>query len=189
MNLIVVSDIFGKTASLNEFAAQLSSSYSEIIVIDPYGGQNMQFGNEENAYQYFQQNCGIEQLTEQVEKGIKKAKEAVDIIGFSVGGTSAWEISGKDVSKSIGKIVCFYGSRIREKTNISPQFSTTLVFPAFEKSFELEPVIRKVENKQNVEVVRTSYLHGFMNRESKKYSEPGYKYFSSWLAKSSLTIK
>ena len=183
MNLIIVSDIFGKTASLNEFSTQLSSFYGEISVIDPYAGQNIQFGNEENAYQYFQQNCGIWQLTEQVEQKIDETKEAIDIIGFSVGGTSAWEISGKDVSKSIRNIVCFYGSRIREKTNICPQIPTTLVFPAYEKSFEVESVIKNVENKQNAEVIRTRYLHGFMNRESKNYSETGYKYFSSWLAK------
>ena len=56
MNLLVVSDIFGNTKPLNDFAAQLLSFYSEIIVIDPYGGQNIQFSSEEDAYKYFQIN-------------------------------------------------------------------------------------------------------------------------------------
>ena len=183
MNLIMVSDIFGKTAALNQLAAQLSIFYERVVVIDPYGGQSICFNTEENAYQYFQQNCGLKKLTELLESAIERSKETIDIIGFSIGGTSAWEISGKDISTSIRNIVCFYGSRIREKTDISPHFSTSLVFPTLEKSFDLEPVILAVENKDNVEVIRTNYFHGFMNRESKNFSETGYKYFIHWLVK------
>ncbi|SEA12338.1 Dienelactone hydrolase [Desulfuromusa kysingii] len=183
MNLIVVSDIFGKTESINQLIAKLSPFYSEVTVIDPYEGQNISFENEEHAYQYFQQNCGITKLTAHLENEVINSKEKIDIIGFSVGGSSAWEISGKDISTNIRNVVSFYGSRIREKTNISPQYPTSVIFPAVEKSFELGPVIQAVENKQNVEVIRINYLHGFMNRESKNFSETGYKYFSDWLAK------
>ena len=182
MNLIVVSDIFGNTKTLNDFVAHLSSFYSEIIVIDPYGGQSIQFRSEEDAYKYFQMNCGIKQLTKQLVEEVEKSKDTVDIIGFSVGGTSAWEISGSETSKSIRNIVCFYSSRIREKTNIAPRFPTTVIFPAFEKSFELEPVIQTVEKNTTVEVIRTNYLHGFMNKKSENYSEVGYKHFLSWFA-------
>lgn len=183
MNLILVSDIFGKTEALNQFTAQLSPFYSQVVVVDPYGGQLISFNNEENAYQHFQKNCGLKKLSELLESEIENSKETIDIIGFSVGGTAAWEISGKRNSRSIRNIVCFYGSRIREKTNISPKFPTCLIFPAFEKSFEIESVIQDVENKENVEVVRTNYLHGFMNRESKNFSETGYQYFSERLTK------
>ncbi|WP_321394994.1 dienelactone hydrolase family protein [uncultured Desulfuromusa sp.] len=183
MNLIVVSDIFGKTESINKLTAQLSPFYSEVTVIDPYEGQNISFEKEEHAYRHFQQNCGIKKLTTLLEKEAINSKGKIDIIGFSVGGSSAWEISGKDMSTNIRNVVSFYSSRIREKTNVSPKCSTSLIFPATEKSFDLEPVIQAVENKQNVEVIRTNYLHGFMNSESKNFSETGYKYFSDWLAK------
>jgi len=166
MILLVVSDIFGSTKPLNDFAAQLLSFYSEIIFIDPYGGQNIQFSNEEEAYKHFQINCGIKQLTKQLAEEVEKSKDTVDIIGFSVGGTAAWEISGIETSKSIRSIVCFYSSRIREKTSIVPRFSTTVVFPAFEKSFDLEPIVQAVERNTSVEVIRTNYLHGFMNKKS-----------------------
>jgi dienelactone hydrolase len=182
MNLIMVSDIFGKTAALNQLAARLSIFYQHVVVIDPYGGQGICFDNEETAYEYFQKNCGLKKLTGLLEGEIESSKATLDIIGFSVGGTSAWEISGKDISKSIRNIVCFYGSRIREKTDISPQVSTSVVFPAAEKSFDLEPVILAVENKQNVAVIRTNFFHGFMNRQSKNFSETAYHYFSDWLA-------
>ncbi len=181
MKLIVVSDIFGKTASLNQFTAQLSSVYSDVIVIDPYNGQRINFKNEDDAYQHFQQSCGIEELSKRLENEVIKSKEITDIIGFSVGGTAAWEFSGTVVSASVRSAVSFYSSRIREKTNISPNYPTSLVFPVVEKGFDLEPIIKAVENKLNVEVVRTNFLHGFMNRESQNFSETGYKYFSEWL--------
>lgn len=182
MNLLVVSDIFGNTKPLNEFVAHLSSFYCKITVIDPYGGQYIQFSSEEDAYKYFQMNCGIKQLTELLAEEIEKSKHTVDIIGFSVGGTAAWEISSSETTKSIRTIVCFYSSRIRNNTSITPRFPTTVIFPEFEKSFELEPVIQAVEKNTNVEVIRTNYLHGFMNKKSENYSEAGYKYFLSWLA-------
>jgi dienelactone hydrolase len=182
MNLIVVPDIFGKTVSLTQLIERLSPFYSEVTVIDPYNGQNISFENEENAYQHFQQYCGIEELTQMLGKELIKSQQATDIIGFSVGGTSAWEISAKGLSKYLRNVVSFYSSRIRDKTDIAPQTPTSLVFPAVEQHFELEPVIQAVENKPNVEVIRTSYLHGFMNSESKNFSAAGYQHFSDWLA-------
>lgn len=183
MNLIVVTDIFGNTSVLNEFCNQFSEFYNETIVVDPYDEKIMNFDNEQNAYQYFQQHCGIGNLTEKLEKEIVKSDSIFDIVGFSVGGTSAWVISGKCKLKNIRKIVCFYGSRIREKTDISPNISTKVIFPSFENSFELEPVIQSIENKQNVEAIRSNYLHGFMNKKSVNFSESGYEYFSEWLSK------
>ena len=180
MNLLVVSDIFGSTKPLNDFAVQLLPFYNEIIVIDPYGGQNIQFSSEEEAYKHFQINCGIKQLTKQLAEEVEKSKDTIDIIGFSVGGTSAWEISDSETSKSIRSIVCFYSSQIREKTSIAPRFSTTVVFPAFEKSFDLELVIQAVKRNTSVAVIRTNYLHGFMNKKSANYSEAGYEHFLSW---------
>lgn len=180
MNLIIVADIFGITESINQLTTRLSPCYSEVTVIDPYKGQKISFRNEESAYRYFQQHCGIDKLTDLLEKEVINSIEPTDIIGFSVGGTSAWEISGKD-SINIRKVVSFYGSRIRDKTDISPNYPTSLIFPAKEENFELEPVIKTVENKQNVKIIRTNYLHGFMNRESANFSATGYKYFSDWL--------
>lgn len=183
MKLIVVSDIFGKTEALVQLTDQLSPRYRHVAVIDPYSGESINFKNEETAYQHFQKYCGLNKLNELLGTEIEKSDEKIDILGFSVGGTSAWEISGKSFSKPIRNIVCFYGSRIREKTNISPLFPTSLIFPAIEKGFELEPVIRIVEKKKNVEIIRTELLHGFMNRQSINFSETGYKYFSEWLVK------
>ena len=183
MNLIVVTDIFGKTSELNEFCSQYSGIYDEVIVVDPYGEKSMNFDTEKSAYQYFQQHCEIKNLSEKLEKEIVKSGSIVDIVGFSVGGTSAWVISEKSKLKNIRKVVCFYSSRIRENTDICPNISTKLVFPRLESNFDLEPVIQSIEDKHNVEAIRTNYLHGFMNKKSINSSDLGYQYFSKWLSK------
>lgn len=181
MKLIVVSDIFGCTSALNIFIRQFFDHYEIIRVIDPYAGKNLHFHNEEDAYQHFQHHCGLEQLTRQLRTELDETKTAVDIIGFSIGATAAWETAGESRYLNIRKVIGFYGSRIREKTEICPHILTSLIFPKFEKSFDLEPVIQMLEKKNKVEIIRTEYLHGFMNKESVNYSEAAYRYFSRWL--------
>lgn len=181
MKLIVVSDIFGKTSALIELVNQFSGIYNEISFIDPYDGKTTTFKNEEEAYQHFQQNCGLETLTERLRTNIENSTVPVDIIGFSVGASAVWTISDMRTSNNIRNLVCFYGSRIREKTAISPSFPTVLIFPAFEKSFDLKPVIHALERKKNVKILQTDYLHGFMNKESVNFSEAAYSYFTRWL--------
>jgi hypothetical protein len=183
MNLIVATDILGNTTALNELVSQFSELYGEISIVDPYDGENIRFDHEQDAYQYFQQYCGLGQLTEKLKQEVVKSNDLVDIVGFSVGGSSAWEISGNSILNNIRKIVCFYGSRIRENIDISPNVLTKLVFPVLKNGFDLEPVIQTIENKQNVEVIRSDYLHGFMNKKSVNFSESGYQYFSKWFSK------
>ena len=73
MTLIVVLDIFGNTAALRLFTSPISPFYKELTVVEPYGDENIHFNNEANAYQHFQQICGIEKLTELLETEVKKS--------------------------------------------------------------------------------------------------------------------
>ncbi|KGK03078.1 hypothetical protein QMA03_10980 [Pseudoalteromonas sp. APC 3356] len=49
MNLVLVSDIFGKTAALKALAEELNAQ----SIVDPYGGVDMAFNSEQQAYEYF----------------------------------------------------------------------------------------------------------------------------------------
>jgi hypothetical protein len=40
MKLLVVTDIFGSTQAVIDFAAELSETYEEIEIIEPYDGEN-----------------------------------------------------------------------------------------------------------------------------------------------------
>jgi len=57
MNIILVSDIFGKTPAL----IQLAEAIGATAIIDPYDGVDMGFEDESKAYAYFVEQVGFEQ--------------------------------------------------------------------------------------------------------------------------------
>ncbi len=181
MKLIVISDIFGKTPELIDLVGELSDHYCETVIVDPYNGSSRFFETEEQAYRYFQKESGLEHLFEKAARVVQRSDSPVDILGFSVGGSCAWNLSSQSPSKQIRQCVCFYGSRIRENMAVVPQIPTTIIFPQFEASFDIEPVLKGLSIKKNAEVIKTKYLHGFMNRKSSNFSEEAYKYFIQWL--------
>jgi dienelactone hydrolase len=181
MNLIIVSDIFGRTTSIDRLIRLLSPLYGDVSLIEPYAGERIDFQDEAEAYRHFQQHCGSEKLTALLLKKVAAAQTAVDLVGFSVGATAVWELSANDCSQKMRQVAAFYGSRIREKTDITPKVPTTLIFPAKEEGFNLDQVIQCVENKRLVEIIRTGYLHGFMNCASCNFSYEGSRIFSDWL--------
>ncbi len=164
----IVSDVFGLTDCLEEF----SDYFPESIIVDPYDGQKHHFLNEEEAYGYFMQNCGIEGYTDVLLSAIGSDGCGSRIIAFSAGASAAWNISDKFTD--IAEIVCFYGSRIRDNADIKPLCPVKLIFPAYEKSFDVSALSEKLKRRINVTVERIVYLHGFMNRLSVNFDETGY---------------
>ena len=177
MKLIVISDIFGKTPALIDLVNELADLYGEIAIINPYNNPTPQFETEQGAYQQFHKVCGQENLFKKALAEVQRSTSRVDILGFSVGGTCAWNLSSQSGCGQIRQCICFYGSRIREHTEAIPQVPTTTIFPCFEVAFNIEPVIKALADKQNTELIRTKYLHGFMNRKSCNFSGEAYKYF------------
>jgi dienelactone hydrolase len=85
--------------------------------------------------------------------------ERIFIIGFSVGATLAWMKSGHGVDGIVG----FYGSRIRDYTEIEPACASLLFFAKHEKSFNALDLQQKLRDKQNAHVEMIDAEHGFMN--------------------------
>lgn len=181
MNLIVVSDIFGRSEALDEFVALFSERYDKIEVVDPYGGQPLLFSDEAHAYRYFQQHCGLDNLTARLCQALDRQQTPIDLIGFSVGATAVWRQAESPSAKTIRQAFCFYGSRIREHADIDPLCPTCLIFPEREDHFDIEPLIARLSSKPNVKTVRTNALHGFMNRLSRNFSSHAYRYYCRWL--------
>lgn len=183
MNLIVITDIFGKTPALKELLDSFSTRYQTIQVVDPYAGRQFNFQSEAEAYSAFKNQCGLEQLITILQQTVKNTLGPCDLIGFSVGATATWELTGQPAANKICSAVCFYGSRIREKTDIEPSCPTTLILPCQEESFEVGQLIPLLTPKSQVKIIETDYLHGFMNKLSCNYSPNGFLEFSNWLLK------
>ena len=178
MSVVVVSDIFGRTYALEFLTKSLGGN---IEIFDPYNGVNHDFETEEDAYFYFTENLGLERYSERLYKLIKKEKKCL-LIGFSVGASAIWRISEKEFSGELSGI-CFYGSQIRNLSSINPLFPVKVVLPIKEDHFSVENLSLEIRQKDRVDIVKTSYLHGFMNLHSKNFNKEAYAYYLDWMKK------
>jgi len=181
MNLIVCSDIFGRTEALDELLIPFVEYYQKVKIVDPYSGKHCTFTDEDDAYRDFQQNCGLETLTDSLTLSLESVQGTSDLLGFSVGATATWLVTAKTHSTPIRQAICFYGSRIREYTDLEPLCPTSLIFPQREEEFSVEQIAQQLETKNRTEIIRTAYHHGFMNRVSRNYSRIGCQTFNAWL--------
>ena len=175
MQIIIASDIFGRTPELEDFATDLSSNAIKTTIVDPYQGNNMEFKDEADAYAYFQKNIGMEQYKNIVFKNIEQNLDSLSdlfLVGFSVGASAIWAISDKISNQA--KAICFYGSQIRSFLNIDPKIEIEFFFPEQEPHFDVTKLISKLSNRKNVKCYLAPYLHGFMNQKSDNFNKTGY---------------
>ncbi|WP_024954538.1 dienelactone hydrolase family protein [Sulfurospirillum arcachonense] len=170
MSKIVVSDIFGKTPALVQLAKEINAKK----IIDPYDGKNMSFTDENEAYSYFVNNVGIDTYLEKLQKALQLENSTNSLVGFSIGASIIWRLSETSSSQYVKNAVCFYGSQIRNFTNINPNFDTKLIFPKYEKHFDVEKLQNELVQKKNVEITTVNHFHGFMNYYSTNYNEKEY---------------
>ncbi len=181
MKLLMVTDIYGYTPHIESIVTELSDVFTGIKVIDPYGGGYLDFGSQQEAYDHFQRHCGLDNLTELVELALHSGSSRVVAVGFSVGASALWNLTEKGQSASIEKAVCFYGSRIREKTHVEPCCETIVVFPCHEDAYDVDALQDTLSCKKNVKCIKTPYLHGFMNQYSQNFDEEGFQTYMNRL--------
>ncbi len=170
MSIILVSDVFGVTPALLEISEKLGSC----TIVDPYKGQMMGFQNEAEAYSYFVKEVGLDNYLSILLEAVESIEYQVTLIGFSIGASVVWRLSGKEGNNLIKQAYCFYGSQIRNFTLIEPRFRVFLVFPKSEPNFDVVELQNNLSRKANVKTKKVEYLHGFMNDYSNNYNSSGY---------------
>ncbi len=171
MSVVLVSDIFGKTPALIKLKKELGAS----VIVDPYDGKNMGFKNEEEAYSYFIQNVGLDKYLLVLLKTLKTTSSISMLIGFSIGASIVWRLSEKVMDNSISRAICFYGSQIRNSTQIDPRFEIELILPKSETHFDVLELKKMLLQKKNLKIVHSDYFHGFMNIHSDNYNKEAYR--------------
>lgn len=174
MKLIAVTEIYGKTPEFEKLIAEISGSYASCVIIDPYDGKCVDFDSEDAAYCYFQENSGLDRLVDLLTQALEDSVEPVELIGFSVGASAVWKVTGQALSRGVARAICYYGSQIRNMTDVDPLCETEVVFPKYETHFDVERLMDRISGKENVRCIKTEFLHGFMNRRSKNFDEAGY---------------
>lgn len=177
MSIIVVADVFGKTAALIKLSEELNAK----VIIDPYNGMDMGFRNEAEAYSYFVDHVGFDAYLSKLLKVTESVSAECTLIGFSIGASIIWKLSEKRSVKNVRRGLCYYGSQIRNFKEVNPLFELELIFPKSEPHFDVLQLQAALSEKQNVKISKVAYLHGFMNFYSSNYSQAAYTEQLNWL--------
>ncbi len=178
MRAIVVSDIWGATEPFKKLCEDIGKN---VIAIDPYNGIDLQFSDEQQAYQHFSAHIGLEQYTKLVFQKITQHKQPCILIGFSVGASAIWNISPTLNEHQVAKAYCFYGGQIRHKTNLIPSIKTELILPYSEPHFDQNEMLKDIKKKDNIKIQHTQYFHGFLNQLSNNFNQQGYDKYIEYI--------
>jgi dienelactone hydrolase len=177
MRLIIATDIFGRTPALEALAEELSSSPGTPLIVDPYGGVDQHFDTESHAYAAFQRTIGLEDYIQIVQAVVQRPTQPMHLIGFSVGASAIWALSGESAFPAGTRAVCFYGSQIRHFIDVTPRIEMDLFFPEHEPHFDVTRLMAQLSTKAQVHCHQAPHLHGFMNRLSDNFSQAGYDHY------------
>ena len=178
MQEIVVADIFGRTPALEKLSVFFGEGTE---IIDPYAGERLDFRDESQSYTYFMDRVGLDGYCAILREKLRPVSRPSELIGFSVGASVTWRISDSLDPGCILRAVCFYGSQIRYYRDVNPSVTVDLVWPRFERHFDVDKLAREMALKSNVRTHRTPYLHGFMNPLARNFDRSGFEKYVAWL--------
>ena len=167
--IIILHEIYG----VNEFIQNQCREFTKagFTVFSPNLLKRGSFAYEASAeaYNFFFENVGFHVYTEinALIHQLKKQYRSVFVLGFSVGATLAWSCCE---NSSCSGIIAFYGSRIRDFTELNPTCPTFLAF-ASEDSFDVEKVAKKLNAKPDLSVFQYEAKHGFYDCCSPNYDD------------------
>ncbi|WP_088072690.1 dienelactone hydrolase family protein [Gottfriedia luciferensis] len=169
--IIVIHEIYGINQHIKDFCNLLSRQDVDVICPNLIEReQPFDYDEEEIAYLNFVENVGFSNAIHKIKcllLDVKNQYQKIYIIGFSVGATVAWLCSEEEC---LDGIVGFYGSRIRDYTQIEPLCPTILFFPQEEKSFSVDELISNL-NKKNIKIYKYIGQHGFCDPYSTKFNK------------------
>jgi dienelactone hydrolase len=174
--LIVLHEIYGINQHMKHVCQSLSEFHVDVLCPNLLERETpFDYSQEEDAYRHFMENVGFDNALRKIKhliSDIQDEYKKVIIVGFSVGATVAWLCSEEPLADGI---IGYYGSRIRNYMEISPQCPTLLFFPREEKAFDVDELIKVLQNKNHVSIFKFAGQHGFSDPYSKAYHEESAK--------------
>ncbi|MEH7131333.1 dienelactone hydrolase family protein [Neobacillus drentensis] len=169
--IIVIHEIYGINQHIKNFCDLLTKQDFDVICPNLLEReQPFDYSEEESAYLNFMENVGFSDAVYKIKNlllSVKNEYQKIYIIGFSVGATVAWLCSEEEC---LDGVVGYYGSRIRNYTQIVPLSPTILFFPQVEQSFSVDELISNLD-KKNIEIYKYFGQHGFSDPYSTKFNE------------------
>ena len=96
MIILLATDIFGITDAVESLSKRLNVVCESVQILDPYGAKRMNFQDEDQAYEAFNQLCGLEAYATLCAKALEaRLDEDLVMIGFSMGASAIWKEIGR----------------------------------------------------------------------------------------------
>ena len=178
MQYIIVSDIFGRTAHLAQFAQQL---HGTSMVVDPFQGQLQAVIAEQQQYDIFMAKCGHDHYLKKLNIILSRVAQPTTLIGFSAGGAAAWRSQAVVKNPNIKKLVAFYPNQVRYHLDLVANVQCEFIFAKQEAHFDVLSIAANLELQAKVTCQLVDYGHGFMNPLAKCFDSVGYQQYSKYL--------
>lgn len=167
--IIVIHEIYGLNEHMQGFCESLSNQGFDVICPNLLDRETpFDYSQEDAAYRHFMENVGFTGALHKIKdilSDVQAEYQKIFILGFSAGATVAWLCSEDEC---VDGMVGYYGSRIRNYVELTPQCPTLLFFPQEESAFNVDELILALEIK-NIEVHKFNGKHGFSDPYSSKY--------------------
>jgi dienelactone hydrolase len=174
--VILVHEIHGVNQHMRYISHLIDQLGVDVICPDLYPSGISAGESEEEVYDSFFKYVGFQKASSQIKKSIEDSRgkyKYIYVVGFSAGATAAWLCSEHE---AVSGVLCFYGSRIRDYVEVNPIARTILFFSSREKSFDVIPLITRLEKKenQNIDIHLFDAEHGFANPYSKAFCQEAF---------------
>ena len=170
--VILLHEIYGINEHISDYAQLFFENGFDVNVPNMLNrSEPFTYEEEALAYEHFMTNVGFIKAKAQINDLIVKIAneyEHIRIIGFSIGATIGWLCSE---NVCVQKVVGFYGSRIRQYTEIKPTAETILIYGDKETSFNPADLKASLCLVSNVDVKIVEGLHGFADPYSINYNQ------------------
>ncbi|PJN87732.1 dienelactone hydrolase family protein [Bacillus sp. mrc49] len=177
--IIVLHEIYGLNQHMHDVCDLLAEQRFDVICPNLLERKLVfDYSEEEAAYRHYREQVGFTGAHHTIKTILSDMADAYKqtfIIGFSAGATVAWMCSEEEC---VDGIVGFYGSRIRNYSELVPQCPVLLFFAQEERSFDVDELISILKAKP-IDIHTFSGKHGFSDSYSSNYdAESADKAFS-----------
>ena len=188
--IVVLHEIYGINGHITKVCKALADEGYDVVCPDLLDGRPpYDYDREEDAYLYFMNFIGLEASAKRITFLLRQEEREyknIFLLGFSVGATIAWlscvtAVKGDESFHFGGSfincsgIICYYGSRIRDYTDVDLKCPALLIFGEEEKSFDPRDLEKKLKSLEQTEVHILKGTHGFADPDSPNYNEASAK--------------
>ncbi|MFC4777925.1 dienelactone hydrolase family protein [Paenibacillus sp. GCM10023252] len=169
--IVLLHEIYGVNAFMDSVKGTYEAQGYEVMCPNLLGRESFSYEDEALAYKYYMGEIGLNQALDQVKQlllGQQTQQRQVLLIGYSVGATLAWLCS---TEPQVCGVIGYYGSRIRDYTELSPACPVLLFLAEQESSFEPAVLQQQLACKERVAVSMMNGGHGYADPYSLHYNE------------------